>query len=111
MSNIVLKEFPFLSGTELHLMMQKHMTVLFHLFALIFLGGDLEYFKFGVFYLSSCLFSAITDMSSTNNNNATVRYLVPKSFINNWQFKSSMKHANSGPYNNLPCLKLSLTIA
>ena len=41
MSNIVLKEFPFLSGTELHLMMQKHMTVLFHLFALIFLGGDL----------------------------------------------------------------------
>ena len=35
MSNIVLKE------TELHLMMQKHMTVLFNLFALIFLGGDL----------------------------------------------------------------------
>ena len=42
MSNTVLKEFPYLSGTEFHLMMQKHTTVLFHLFVFIFLGGDLQ---------------------------------------------------------------------
>ena len=42
MSNTVLKDFPFLSGTELHLMIQKHTTVLFHLFVFLLLGGDLQ---------------------------------------------------------------------
>ena len=42
MSSIVLKEFPFLSWTEFRFMMLKHMTVLFHLFVLLFLGGDLQ---------------------------------------------------------------------
>ena len=62
--------------------------------------------------VSSCLLYAIADMSSMNNNDAMVRYryLVPKSSANNWQFRSSMKHANSGPDNGLPCLKLLLTI-
>ena len=41
MSSIFLKQFRFLSGTELHFMMQKHKTVLFHLFAFLCLGGDL----------------------------------------------------------------------
>ena len=42
MSSTVLTEFPFLSGTELHLMMQKHWTALFHLFVFLLLGGDLQ---------------------------------------------------------------------
>ena len=42
MSSTVLKEFTFLSGTELHLMMQKHTTVLFRLFVFLLLGGGLQ---------------------------------------------------------------------
>ena len=62
--------------------------------------------------VSSCSLSAIPDMSSMNNNDAMVRYryLVPKSFPNKWKFRSSMKHANLGPDNGLPFLKLPLTI-
>ena len=62
--------------------------------------------------VNSCSFSAITDTSSMNNNDAMVRYryLVPKSFANNWIFRSSLKHTNSGPDNGLPSHNLSLTI-
>ena len=35
---------------------------------------------------------------------------IDTSFPNPLQFRSSMKHKNSGPDNGLPCLKLSLTI-
>ena len=56
--------------------------------------------------------SALTGMSPMNNKDVFVRYryLIPRFSANNCQFRLSMKHANSGLQNGLPCLKLSLTI-